>query len=42
VSDRRRAAPEKPPVSALLTKDSRFASVSMGHIQILVESYSQY
>jgi steroid delta-isomerase-like uncharacterized protein len=29
VSDNRRAAAEKPPASALLTKDSRFASVSM-------------
>jgi hypothetical protein len=28
VSDSRRAAVEKPPVSALVTKDSRFASVS--------------
>src|SRR6478672_6724937 len=32
VSDSRRAAAEKPPNSALLTKDSRFASVSMIHL----------
>ena len=30
VRDRRRAAAENPPVSALRTKDSRFASVSIG------------
>jgi hypothetical protein len=32
VSDSRRAAVEKPPVSALLTKHSRFARVSMSNL----------
>jgi hypothetical protein len=43
VSDSRRAAAEKPPNSALLTKDSRFASVSMISIfQVMLVSHSTY
>jgi len=41
LSDSRRAAVEKPPVSALLTKLSRFARVSIfSDFQILLESNS--